>query len=291
MAILIDGKQTAKKIRKEIKQKIDSLTSNNLQPPGLAVVLIGDDPASEVYVNSKSRTCNKLGIFSVTEKLPASSAEIEVISLIEKLNADSRIHGILVQLPLPDHIHSDRVIQSISPEKDVDGLHPFNIGLMASGKPRFIPCTPYGILKLLAAYDISTEGKEVVVLGRSNLVGRPVSNLLSLKTDYGNATVTICHSRSQNLPEICKRADILIVAIGKKKFVTQEMVKPGAAVIDVGIHRLPDEEGGGLCGDVDFDNVETIASAITPVPGGVGPMTIAMLMQNTLHSYELASTQ
>ncbi|RQW00249.1 bifunctional 5,10-methylenetetrahydrofolate dehydrogenase/5,10-methenyltetrahydrofolate cyclohydrolase, partial [bacterium] len=241
--------------------------------------------------NSKGKACEKLGMFSLNSRLAAASTEAEVIELIRNLNSDSRIHGILVQLPLPDLINTDRVIQSISPEKDVDGLHPFNIGLLVAGKPRFIPCTPYGILKLLAAYEISTAGKEVVVLGRSNLVGRPLSNLLSLKADYGNATVTICHSRSRDIPDICRRADILIVAIGKKRFVTRDMVKSGAVVIDVGIHRLSEEEGGGVCGDVDFDSVEKIASAITPVPGGVGPMTITMLMQNTLQACELATAR
>lgn len=288
MAILIDGKQIAKQIRSDIKQKISELIAANRQVPGLAVVLVGDDPASEVYVRSKGKACDQLGMFSMTRKLPTEISESELLSIVRELNNDSRIHGILVQLPLPDHIDSDRIIQSIAPEKDVDGLHPFSIGLLASGKPRFIPCTPYGILKLLAAYDIKAAGKEIVVLGRSNLVGRPISNLLSLKTDYGNATVTTCHSRSHNLPDICRRADILIVAIGQKRFVTRDMVKDGAVVIDVGIHRLTEAEGGGLCGDVDFENVQQITTAITPVPGGVGPLTIAMLMQNTMQAYELS---
>jgi methylenetetrahydrofolate dehydrogenase (NADP+) / methenyltetrahydrofolate cyclohydrolase len=284
MATIIDGKKTAADIHSEIKLEIDRLIVEGQQVPGLAVILVGDDPASEVYVASKGRACKKLGMHSVTEKLSANASENKVIELVNEFNNDPSIHGILVQLPLPGHINSDHVVESISPLKDVDGLHPFNIGLLASGKPRFIPCTPYGILQLLKRYSVSTEGKEVVVLGRSNLVGRPISNLLSLKTDYGNATVTTCHSRSRNIADICRRADILIVAIGQKKYVTRNMVKPGAVVIDVGIHRLNDEEGGGLCGDVNYEQVSDIASAITPVPGGVGPMTIAMLMANTLQS-------
>jgi methylenetetrahydrofolate dehydrogenase (NADP+)/methenyltetrahydrofolate cyclohydrolase len=284
MTTIIDGKKTAADIHGEIKLEIDRLIADGQQVPGLAVLLVGDDPASEVYVASKGRACKKLGMHSITEKLPANVSENEVIELVKRFNSDSSIHGILVQLPLPGHINSDHVVEAVSPLKDVDGLHPFNIGLLASGKPRFIPCTPYGILQLLKRYSISTDGKEVVVLGRSNLVGRPISNLLSLKTDYGNATVTTCHSRSRNIADICRRADILIVAIGQKKYVTRDMVKPRAVVIDVGIHRLSDEEGGGLCGDVDYKRVCDIASAITPVPGGVGPMTIAMLMANTLQS-------
>jgi methylenetetrahydrofolate dehydrogenase (NADP+)/methenyltetrahydrofolate cyclohydrolase len=290
MTQIIDGKAIAKTIRREVKQRIEQIKSSGGTVPGLAVILVGDDPASAVYVSSKARTCERLGMHSVTRHLPASATEAKVLSLVDEFNADSSIHGILVQLPLPSQIDSDRVVQRISPLKDVDGLHPFNIGLLASGNPRFIPCTPFGILKLLQHSNISTSGKEVVVLGRSNLVGRPIANLLSLKADYGNATVTICHSRSQNLATTCKRADILIVAIGKARFVTPDMIKPQAAVIDVGIHRLSEEQGGGLCGDVDFANVQSLTSAITPVPGGVGPMTIAMLMHNTLLAAELVSS-
>jgi methylenetetrahydrofolate dehydrogenase (NADP+)/methenyltetrahydrofolate cyclohydrolase len=289
MTTILDGKIVAATIQSEIKRRIDSFLAAGRQVPGLAVMLVGDNPASEVYVASKGRACKKLGMHSVTEKLPASVSEKDVIALVNHFNNDSSIHGILVQLPLPGHINSDCVLEAISPLKDVDGLHPFNIGLLASGRPRFIPCTPFGILQLLLRHSITTEGKEVVVLGRSNLVGRPISNLLSLKNNYGNATVTICHSRSRNIADISRRADILIAAIGQKKYVTRDMVKPGAVVIDVGIHRLSEEEGGGLCGDVDYDQVREIAFAITPVPGGVGPMTIAMLMANTLQARDLNS--
>jgi methylenetetrahydrofolate dehydrogenase (NADP+)/methenyltetrahydrofolate cyclohydrolase len=282
MATLIDGKAIAKLIESETLDDISRLRNAHGIAPGLAVVLVGNDPASKVYVGMKGKTSLRLGMTSVTETRPADVEENELLALVTQLNHEPTIHGILVQLPLPKHIDTHKIIDTIDPKKDVDGLHPQNIGLLCAGRPRFIPCTPYGVVELLIRSKVSPRGKEVVVLGRSNLVGRPVANLLSSKTKYGDATVTVCHSRSSSLPEICRRADILISAIGQKKYVTADYIKPGAVVIDVGIHRLSEEEGGGLCGDVDFQSVAEVASMITPVPGGVGPMTIAMLMRNTV---------
>lgn len=284
MATLINGKAIAKQIESEIALDVENLRAEHGITPGLAVVLVGDNPASKIYVGMKGKSSQKLGMKSVTELLPAETTESELLSLVERLNADNSIHGILVQLPLPSHINSHRIIESIRPEKDVDGLHPFNIGMLCSGTPNIIPCTPYGIIQLLTRSKVQIAGKEVVVAGRSNLVGRPIANLLSTKAEYGDATVTICHSRTSNLPEVCRRADILIAAIGQKRMINRDYVKPGVVIIDVGTHKLSEEEGGKSCGDVDFNDVSEIASMITPVPGGVGPMTIAMLMKNTFEA-------
>ena len=286
---LIDGRAISKQIQAEIEQEIIRLRERTGMAPGLAVILVGDDPASKTYVSSKSKTSAKLGMHSIQETLPASVSQAELLNLIDRLNNDPAIHGILVQLPLPTHIQAEAVINEIDPRKDVDGLHPFNVGLLCAGMPSFIPCTPLGVCELLSRSGVEIKGKHVVILGRSNLVGRPLSVLMSSKHRFGDATVTVCHSQSSHLQEICKQADILIVAIGQRKFVNRNFVKPGAVVIDVGIHPAT-EPNGKMCGDVDFDDVAPVTSQITPVPGGVGPMTIAMLMRNTLDSairYEL----
>ncbi len=288
MPTIIDGKSIAAALQSDLKCNVARFVADTKTTPGLAVVLIGDDPASAVYVKSKGKACEKLGMYSETLKFPADVSRSQTLETIAKLNADEKIHGILVQLPLPKHLDADEVIEAIDPMKDVDGLHPANAGLVALGRPRFVPCTPAGIVELLRASSIKVSGQHAVVLGRSNLVGRPIATLLSTKGEMGDATVTICHSRSRDLPAITRSADILIVAIGQPNFVTREMVKPGAVVIDVGIHRKPESEGGGLCGDVQFDSVAEITSAITPVPGGVGPMTIVMLMSNTLKAAHLS---
>ncbi|MBU0508475.1 bifunctional 5,10-methylene-tetrahydrofolate dehydrogenase/5,10-methylene-tetrahydrofolate cyclohydrolase [bacterium] len=279
MAELIDGRAIAGIIRGEIENDIRLLHEQRGAFPGLAVVLVGDNPASKMYVSAKAKMCEKLGIRSTVETMRAESNEQDLLRFIDRLNQDPSIHGILVQLPLPPQINSQEVIRRIDPQKDVDGLHPHNVGLLCTGQPHFIPCTPYGICELLIRSGVAITGREVVVLGRSNLVGRPLSILLSSKGRYGNATVTVCHSRSANLPEICRRADTLVVAIGRRKFVTGDMVKPGAVVIDVGSHP-PSNALEKTCGDVDFESASPVASKITPVPGGVGPMTIAMLMRN-----------
>lgn len=281
MPEIIDGRKIAKDIKREIASAVESLKLERGIVPHLVVVLIGNDPASEVYVKGKAKAASHLGIRAETMKLADTISEKEVLKLIDDLNGNSEVHGILVQLPLPSHLRSEPILERVSPAKDVDGLHPMNVGLLAAGRPRFIPCTPYGVWELLKRTNNSPTGKEVVILGRSNLVGRPLALLLSMKASDCDATVVVCHSRTPNLPEVARRADILISAMGQAEFVTAEMVKPGAVVIDVGIHRKPD---GTLTGDVHFDSVAPLASAITPVPGGVGPMTIAMLMQNTLQA-------
>lgn len=275
MAVIIDGKLVSQTIRASIKDEVAALKSELGITPGLAVVLVGDDPASAVYVRNKHKACMDAGIESYVITMPADTEESVLLAKIDELNADKNVNGILVQLPLPKHICEDNVINRISPEKDVDAFHPANVGKILIGNYDFLPCTPAGIMDLLAYYNIDIEGKECVVLGRSNIVGKPMSLLLLGK----NGTVTICHSRTKDLAEITKRADILVVAIGKAEFVTADMVKPGAVVIDVGINRL---ESGKLVGDVKFDEVSAISSAITPVPGGVGPMTITTLLKNTL---------
>jgi methylenetetrahydrofolate dehydrogenase (NADP+)/methenyltetrahydrofolate cyclohydrolase len=278
---LIDGRAISRQIQQEVQDEIADLKEQHGIAPGLAVVLVGDDPASKTYVSSKSKTSAKLGMYSVQETLPATISEAELLAIVDRLNHDSAIHGILVQLPLPSQINPDRVIGRIDPRKDVDGLHPYNAGLLTIGRPHFVACTPLGICELLVRSGVQIRGRHVVILGRSNLVGRPLSILLSSKHRFGDATVTVCHSRSENLAGLCRQGDILIVAIGKRKFVTAEMVKPGAVVIDVGIHPAL-EPNGKMSGDVDFESVAPLTSMITPVPGGVGPMTIAMLMRNTL---------
>lgn len=278
MAKLIDGKKISQEIKDELKEKVAALKAEG-KTGALAVIQVGEDPASSVYVRNKKNACAYIGIESLAYELPESTTEEELLKLIEELNEKEEVRGILVQLPLPSHICEDKVIQAISPEKDVDGFHPQSVGAMTIGEKGFLSCTPAGIIQLLKRSGVAIEGKHCVVIGRSNIVGKPMA-LLMLRE---NATVTIAHSRTKNLPELCKQADILIVAIGKPRFVGAEYVKEGAVVIDVGIHR---DENNKLCGDVKFDEVEPIASAITPVPGGVGPMTIAMLMSNCVQSIE-----
>ncbi len=281
MPEIIDGKKIAASIKREIASGVELLKREKGVVPFLTVVLIGNDPASEVYVKSKSKTAGKLGIQSETIKLAEAVSEKDVLNLIDKLNENPEVNGILVQLPLPPHLNTELILERLNPRKDVDGLHPTNLGLLATGRPTFIPCTPFGIWELLKRTNHSPEEKDVVILGRSNLVGKPLSLLLSMKQKDCNATVTLCHSRTSNLPQMARQADILISAMGQAEFVTGDMVKPGAVVIDVGIHR---KEDGKLVGDVDFASVAPVALAITPVPGGVGPMTIAMLMQNTFQA-------
>ncbi|MCR4815101.1 MAG: bifunctional methylenetetrahydrofolate dehydrogenase/methenyltetrahydrofolate cyclohydrolase FolD [Lachnospiraceae bacterium] len=278
---IIDGKAISTALKEELKEKVTKLAGQGITPC-LAVILVGEDPASAVYVNNKKKACEFIGIKSLSYELPESTSEEELLKLIETLNADDSVNGILVQLPLPKQIHEDAVIKAISPKKDVDGFHPESVGALCIGQPGYVSCTPAGIIELLKRSNVEIEGKECVIIGRSNIVGKPMS-LLMLRE---NATVTVCHSRTQKLKEVCKRADILIVAIGKPKMITSEYVKEGAVVIDVGIHRL---EGKKLCGDVDFDDVAPHTSAITPVPGGVGPMTIAMLMKNCVESIGFSS--
>ncbi len=282
---IIDGKTTAAEIREELKDKIQNLP----KPPGLVTILVGDDPASQVYVNSKQKACAEIGMYSVLEKLEEKISENELLEVIEKYNADESIHGILVQLPLPLHINEDKVIEAISPKKDVDGFHPVSMGNLVIGKETFYPCTPHGIMVLLEKYGIETSGKHVVVVGRSNIVGKPVANMLLQKKKNANAIVTVCHSAAADLSYYTKQADILIAAIGRAEFITADMVKDGVAVIDVGINRVEDaskKRGYRLTGDVDFESVSQKASFITPVPGGVGPMTIAMLLENTYTAFQ-----
>ena len=281
MAVKIDGKLISKQIKDELKEAVAALAAQG-KTCALAVIQVGNDPASSVYVGNKKKACAYIGIESIAYELPEETTEQELLSVIDKLNQDPNVHGILCQLPLPAHINEDRVIHAISPEKDVDGFHPQNVGALVIGEKGFVSCTPAGIIQLLKRSNIEIAGKHCVVIGRSNIVGKPMA-LLMLRE---NATVTICHSRTQNLKEICREADILIVAIGKPRFIGADYVKEGAVVIDVGIHRNEDNK---LCGDVDFDEVEPKASYITPVPGGVGPMTIAMLMHNCVESMKNVS--
>ena len=284
MSELISGKVIGASINEELRKEVDQLKTKGIEPC-LAVVLVGEDPASEVYVRNKKRTCGEIGIRSIGHDLPASTTQEELEKLIQSLNDDPAVHGILCQFPLPEKLNETRVILTISPDKDVDGLHPLNAGLIAMGQPKFISCTPYGVLQMLKRSGISTSGKNAVVLGRSNLVGRPIATLLSSKG--WDATVTVCHSRTANLAEVTSQADIIVAAIGIPEFVKADMVKPGAVVIDVGINRVDDPSkasGSRMVGDVAFKQVEEKASFITPVPGGVGPMTIAMLMANTVNA-------
>ena len=274
MAKLIDGKAIAAQIRDEVAQETQALKSCGVTP-GLAVVLVGEDPASCTYVRNKQKACADAGIYAEQITLPATTTQEELLRVVQELNARADIHGILCQLPLPAHLDDKAVIAAISPEKDVDAFHAVNVGHILIGDEGFQPCTPAGVMEMLTRSGIAVEGKSCVVIGRSNIVGKPMAMLLL----HANGTVTICHSRTVDLAAVCRGADILVAAIGKAKFVTADMVKPGAAVIDVGMNR---DENGKLCGDVDYDAVEPVAGYITPVPGGVGPMTIAMLMQNTL---------
>ena len=275
MANIIDGKQISAAIRAEIKEETLAFEKENGIRPGLAVIIVGEDPASQVYVRNKRRACDEVGFYSEAYELPASTTQEELNALVDKLNADPAIHGILCQLPLPKHLNENEVILRIDPKKDVDAFHPTNVGRIMIGDYSFLPCTPAGVMALLQRSGIDVTGKECVVVGRSNIVGKPQAMLLL----HANGTVTICHSRTKNLAEVCRRADILIAAIGKADFFTADMVKEGAVVIDVGMNRRAD---GKLTGDVDFASVAPKASYITPVPGGVGPMTITMLMKNTL---------
>ena len=274
MAKLIDGKVISAAVKEEVKMEVAALKEKGVTP-GLAVIIVGEDPASKVYVANKEKACEQLGMASYKYALPENTTEEELLDLIKKLNNDKNVNGILCQLPLPRHLDEELIINSIVPEKDVDAFHPQNVGKIMIGNYDFLPCTPAGIMEMLKYENIDITGKECVVIGRSNIVGKPMSMLLLHK----NGTVTVCHSRTNNLKEVCKRADILVAAVGRANFVTADMVKPGAVVIDVGINRL---ENGKLCGDVNFAEVEPVASYITPVPGGVGPMTIATLMKNTL---------
>lgn len=286
---LIDGKKIAENIRMEIKTEVARLIDDDDKTPHLAAVIVGEDPASQTYVAGKEKACKSVGFQSSVYKLPENTSEKELLELIMFLNKDTDVDGFIVQLPLPGHISEEKVIQSINPSKDVDGFHPANLGRMISGLPAYLPATPYGIVQLLERYNIETEGKHCVVLGRSNIVGTPVSILLSRKANPGNCTVTVCHSKTKNIKEWSASADILIAAIGQTEFVTADMVKDNAVVIDVGIHRVPSTEtksGFRLKGDVKFDEVAKKCSYITPVPGGVGPMTITGLLQNTLKAYK-----
>ncbi len=273
MAVRIDGKAIAAAVRQEVRAEVEAMTKQG-NTPGLAVIVVGDDPASRVYVNNKKKACAEAGIRSEEFALPAETTQEELLSLVEKLNTRADIHGILCQLPLPKHLDDKAVIAAISPDKDVDAFHAANVGQILIGDYTFLPCTPAGVMELLHRTGLSVEGKHCVVIGRSNIVGKPMAMLLL----HENATVTICHSRTQNLAEVCRKADVLVAAVGRAGFVTPDMVKPGATVIDVGINR---NAAGKLCGDVD-PAVENVAGFVTPVPGGVGPMTIAMLLKNTL---------
>ncbi|PIC84819.1 bifunctional methylenetetrahydrofolate dehydrogenase/methenyltetrahydrofolate cyclohydrolase FolD [Sporosarcina sp. P1] len=274
----IDGKAIGREIRNELKEEVASLVAQGVQP-GLAVILVGENPASETYVKNKEKSSKEAGMKSVLTKLPETVSEEDLLAEVEKLNEDDTIDGILVQLPLPKHIDENKVIRAISPEKDVDGFHPMNVGKMLIGQETFLPCTPYGIMQLLERSNVDIAGKHAVIIGRSNIVGKPMGQLLLQK----DATVTYCHSRTKDLKKFTQQADILIVAIGIAKFITGDYIKEGAVVIDVGMNR---DENGKLCGDVDYESAEKQASAITPVPGGVGPMTITMLLKNTVESAE-----
>lgn len=273
MAAKIDGKQISKQVKDECRERV---AKENLDIT-LAVIQVGDDPASTVYVGNKKKACEYIGIHSLAYELPGDISEEELLERVRELNENPKVNGILVQLPLPDHIDEDKVIETISPEKDVDGFHPQSVGALSIGQPGFVSCTPAGVIQLLKRSGVEIDGRECVIVGRSNIVGKPMAMLMLRE----NATVTVCHSHTANLKEVTRRADILIVAIGKPKFITADYVKEGAVVIDVGIHR---DENNKLCGDVDYDEVEPVASAITPVPGGVGPMTIAMLMNNCVEA-------
>ncbi|MDE7169217.1 MAG: bifunctional methylenetetrahydrofolate dehydrogenase/methenyltetrahydrofolate cyclohydrolase FolD [Mucispirillum sp.] len=278
MAIILDGKALSAEIIEDLKKRTEKAESSIGKVPGIAVILAGDDPASAVYVNSKEKKAREAGFYSIVERVSSDTDTEELLNLVEKFNKDDNIHGILVQLPLPKGADEKKILRAIKPEKDVDGFHPYNVGLLNIGEDCLMPCTPLGIIKMLERYDIDIAGKNAVVIGRSNIVGKPIAAMLMKK----NATVTVCHSKTVNIASVCKSADILVAAIGKPKFVTEDFVKKGAVVIDVGINRVD----GKLCGDVDFDGVKDLCSHITPVPGGVGPMTIATLMENTFKAFE-----
>ena len=290
-AKIISGTEVAKEIREELKREVTELKEKHNVTPGLVTILVGEDPASISYVTAKQKTSHELGFYSVQDSQPADISEDDLLRLIEKYNKDPKIHGILVQLPLPKHIDEGKVLYAIDPKKDVDGFHPVNVGKLMIGEPNYLPCTPAGIQQLLIRSGTKIEGAEVVVVGRSNIVGKPIANILLQKREGANATVTVCHTRTKDMAFHTMRADILIVAAGKPKAVTADMVKEGAVVIDVGVNRIGKTPEGKaiLCGDVDFEAVKEKASAITPVPGGVGPMTITMLMMNTVRAAKLAA--
>lgn len=284
---IIDGNDIARKIRAELTQEIERLKAERGVTPGLATVLVGENPASQSYIRMKNKACRDLGLYSEQHTLPATISEADLLALLADLNRAAKIHGILVQLPLPDHIDEQKIISAILPEKDVDGFHPVNMGKLLIGLPGFRPCTPFGVQKMLTYSGIDPAGKHVVVVGRSNIVGKPIANMLLQKATAANATVTVCHSRTADLPAITRQADILIAAIGQPEFITAEMVKTGAVVIDVGVNRVEDPsapKGYRLVGDVKFDEVAPKCGAISPVPGGVGPMTITMLLYNTVEA-------
>jgi methylenetetrahydrofolate dehydrogenase (NADP+)/methenyltetrahydrofolate cyclohydrolase len=286
--IIIDGKKIAQEIRTELKSDIEKLKSEGRDVPGLVAILVGDNPASESYVKGKAKACEEISMRAITEKRPADFTEETLLTLIDSYNHNKKYNGILVQLPLPKHIDEDKVIEAISFKKDVDGFHPISVGNLVIGKPAFRSCTPAGIQELLIRYKIETKGKHLVVLGRSNIVGKPIANIMLQKKEYANSIVTVCHSAAPDVSYYTKQADILIVAMGSPKFVKGDMVKEGVVVIDVGINRVEDKsaaKGYRLVGDVDFDEVSKKASYITPVPGGVGPMTIAMLLKNTYEAF------
>ena len=285
---IIDGKEVAGNFRTELKKRVEVCRGSGIVP-GLCVILVGEDPASASYVKAKEKACLEMGMHSDNIRLPAETSQDDLVSLIEEKNRDSKIHGILVQLPLPDHINEEKIIMTIDPAKDVDGFHPINVGNMVIGKKAFLPCTPHGILVLLKSTGVRVSGSHVVVVGRSNIVGKPIANMLFQKTEYGNATVTVCHTRTKDLAFHTRQADIIIAAAGMPEMITADMVKEGVVVIDVGVNRVEDstkKRGYRLVGDVDFEAVSKKASFITPVPGGVGPMTITMLLANTVESAE-----
>jgi len=286
-ATILDGKKLAADMRADIASQVARLKADHGVTPGLGVILIGVDPASTSYVTAKEKACAEAGMYSQDVRVPAETTQAEALALVQRMNADPRIHGILVQLPLPKHINEGAVINAIAPEKDVDGFTPVNVGRMMIGETCFLPCTPHGIIQMLLKAGVQTSGKHAVVVGRSNIVGKPVAHLLMRKAEGGNATVTVCHTGTRDLASFTRQADILVVAAGRPNTVTGDMIKPGAAVIDVGVNRIPDaakKNGFRLAGDVDFDSAKEVASLITPVPGGVGPMTITMLLYNTLES-------
>jgi len=292
-AKIIDGKQVAADMRAELKDTVAKMKEDGIVP-GLAVVLVGEDPASKSYVTAKERACEEIGIFSNDNRLAADTSQEDLMALVDKLNKDPKINGILVQLPLPKHLDESQVLLEIDPDKDVDGFHPINVGKMVVGEKAFLPCTPHGVIQLLMRNNIKLEGAQVVIVGRSNIVGKPVANMLIQKNDTGNATVTVCHTRTKDLAAHCKRADIIIAASGWPNTVTADMVKDGAVVIDVGVNRVEDatkKRGYRLVGDVDFEAIKEKASFITPVPGGVGPMTITMLLFNTVESAKRAAAK
>jgi methylenetetrahydrofolate dehydrogenase (NADP+)/methenyltetrahydrofolate cyclohydrolase len=284
MAVLLDGKLLAQTMQAEVAADAAAFFAKHGVRPGLAAVLVGDNPASQVYVRNKRKACEKAGLDSWLHELPASTSQSQLLDLVGRLNADKKVNGILVQLPLPKQIDEAAILRAVAPMKDVDGFGPENLGLLTTGQPRYQPCTPLGVQQLLVRNKIATDGRHVVIIGRSNIVGKPLALMLMQKAPGANATVTVCHSKSHDIPALARQADILVVAIGQAHFLTADMVRPGAVVIDVGMNRLPD---GKLAGDVDFAGVSQVASAITPVPGGVGPMTITMLLHNTVRAARL----